>query len=205
MKVFTPDTGTLALFELNGDLNDTSGNNRNATLIGGGFAMTPWGMGFAVSGNQTQGFQWSAYANLLVHPFTVEMVLQPSTTTCYKKLFGGSDTADAGWYYCTQLTSYGSQQSVTKVGPNLSGGQRHYLAFVSTSTTMMDVYLNGTKVGAASTRLASPPTAAIFYRDDTVTQRGEAVNAVIDAVRISKVARTATEIAAVQTKLDTQP
>lgn len=203
-KVFAPDGDTLALFELNGTLNDTSGNNRNATLIAGGFTQTPWGMGFAVNGSTTQGFQWSAYANLLVHPFTIEMV-NGCTTTCYKKLFGGSDTADAGWYYCTQLTSYGSQQSVTKVGPNVSGGQRHYLAFVSTSTAMMDVYLNGAKVGAAPTRLANPPTAAIFFRDDTVTQRSEAVNAVIDAVRLSRVARTATEIAATQTKLATQP
>jgi hypothetical protein len=205
VKVFTPDPSTLAIFELNGTLADTSGNNRNATLIGGGFAATSWGMGFAVTGNQTQGFQWNAYANLLVHPFSVEMVIRPSATSCYKKLFGGSDTADAGWYYCTQLTSYGSQQSVTKVGPNVSGNQRHYLAFVSTSATMMDVYLNGANVGSAPTRLASTPAAAIFYRDDTATSRNEAVDAVIDAVRISKVARTPTEIAAVQTKLATQP
>ena len=204
-KIFAPDPNTLALFELNGTLADTSGNNRNATLIGGGFTNTPWGMGFAVNANSTQGFQWSAHASLLVHPFTIEMVMRAGQTGCYRKLFGGSDASDAGWYYCNQFTSYANQQSITKVGPNLVANQRHYFALVSTSTTQMDVYLNGTRVGSAPTRLASPPVAAIFFRDDTATQRAEAVAGVIDAVRISKIARPQGEITATQQRLEAQP
>jgi hypothetical protein len=204
-KIFAPDPNTLALFELNGSLADTSGNNRNATLIGGGFATTPWGMGLSVNGTATQGFQWTAHASLLVHPFTIEMIVKPGQTGCYRKVFGGSDSSDAGWYYCNQFTSYANQQTVTKVGPNLMTNDRHYFALVSTSTTQMDIYLNGTRLGSAPTRLANPPTSAIFFRDDTATQRSEAIAGTIDAVRISKVARTQAEITAIDMRLDAQP
>src|SRR5690348_903334 len=49
-NVFTIDANVLALFELNGDLKDTSGNGRDATLIGGTFVPTSWGMGFKTPG-----------------------------------------------------------------------------------------------------------------------------------------------------------
>ena len=41
--VFPPATGVLAQLELNGDVKDSSGNGRDARLMGGTFVPTRWG------------------------------------------------------------------------------------------------------------------------------------------------------------------
>ena len=198
--IFTTDGNTLALFELNGTLADSSGNNRNATLIGGTFVSTSWGQGFSVPGQSTQGFQWNTYAGMITHPYTVEMVVTPQSVSCWKKLFGPSDSADAGWYFCGGFSSYPSNA----IGPTFTTNQRHYIAIVSTSSNGIRVYADGASIGT-SNNFTAPGGAAIFFRDDTNTSRSEALDGVVDAVRISKVARTATEIQAVQAKLAAQP
>jgi len=199
-NIFTTDTNTLALFELNGTLADSSGNNRNATLIGGTFVTTSWGQGFSVPGQSTQGFQWNTYAAMITHPYTVEMVVSAQNVSCWKKLFGPSDSADAGWYFCGGFSSYPSNA----IGPTFTTNQRHYIAVVSTSSNAIRVYVDGSSIGTSNNFIA-PGGAAIFFRDDTNTSRSEALDGVVDAVRISKVARTATEIQAVQAKLAAQP
>jgi concanavalin A-like lectin/glucanase superfamily protein len=199
-NIFAADENTLAVFELNGTLADGSGNNRNATLIGGSFVSTSGGMGFSLPGQQTQGFQWNAYAALLAHPYTVEFVVTPQSVSCWKKLFGPTDSGDSGWYYCGGLQSWPSQA----FGPGFSANARHYIAIVSTSSTGIRAYVNGTSIGTSS-NFTAPGAAAIFFRDDTNTNRTEEVTGVVDAVRISKVARTATEIQAVQARLAAQP
>jgi hypothetical protein len=158
-------------------------------------------MGLHVTGAATQGFQWTKYAALLVHPYTVEMVVTPVDVSCWKKLFGPSDSVDNGWYYCDKFESYPSNT----VGPSLTAGTRHYFAIVSTSSTNIDVYLNGTKLGSLAASFTAPPTEAIFFRDDTFTQRNESLSGVIEAVRLSKVARSPTEITAIATNLATRP
>jgi hypothetical protein len=200
-QVFGTDDGTLARFELNGDTTDSSGHQRDATLIGGQFVATSWGMGLELPGTADQGFQWSAYANLLVHPYTIEMVVTPDDTSCYKKLFGPSDSMDNGWHYCGSFQTYPNNL----VGPLLGAHQRHYFALVSTSATQIAVYINGTEVGTVDASFTAPPSEAIFFRDDTSTSRLEALAGVVEAVRISKVARTTQEITATATKLARQP
>lgn len=198
--MFTIDANTLAVFELNGDVLDTSGNHRDAALIGGTFVPTAWGQGLSVPGAATQGFQWNTYGALLVHPFTVEMVLTPAAVSCWRKLFGPDDTLDKGWNYCDKFHTYPG----STIGPNLTAGQRHYFAIVSTSSTTIDVYLNGTRLGGLDSSFTAPPAQAIFFRDDTQTGRAETLTGVIDAVRLSKVARTATEITMTQTRITTR-
>jgi hypothetical protein len=201
--VFAPDDGTLAILELNGDLTDSSGHLRDATLIDGTFVPTSWGQGLAVAGMATQGFQWSAYASLLVHPFTIELVVTPQSVACWHKLFSPNDLFDNGWYYCLQIQTCCPDAFVG--GSTLPIDQRHYLAFVSTSATQSDVFYNGTRLGSVATGFTTPQAEAIFFRDDLTSLRGEAFIGVVDAVRISNVARTPAEIATVQARLATQP
>ena len=201
-NIFPADGDTLARFELNGDVTDSSGNRRDATLIGGSFVPTSWGMGLRVTGVATQGMQWTAYASLIVHPYTIEMVLTPTDVSCYKKLFGPSDSMDTGWHLCGTFQTYPNNM----IGPALTANVRLYLALASTTSTTFDVYENGTLIASDQpTSFAAPPPEAIFFRDDSSTSRVETLSATIDAVRISKVARSQTEITQIAMKLAQRP
>jgi len=202
-KLFDVDSNALAIFELNGDASDSSGNGRDATLLGGSFVTTSWGHGLSVPGDAAmpQGLDWSDFADLLVHPYTIEMVVRPADVRCWKKLFGPDDNSDVGWHYCTKFETYPNNT----VGPDLSDGARNYFALVSTAADKIDVYIDGARVGNLDASFTAPPSQAIFFRDDTTTGRLEQLSGVIDAVRISKVARSAAEITAVQLRLAAQP
>ncbi|MGH8454312.1 MAG: LamG-like jellyroll fold domain-containing protein, partial [Nevskiales bacterium] len=202
-NVFTTDASTLTQFELNGDTSDSSGNSRNATPIGGSFVATPFGMGLQVSADP-QGFDWSPFASLLVHPYTIEMVLTPTNLGGFRKLLSFNDASDAGFYYL------GNELNIFPVQTTASGGAfanntRQYIAVVSTSTTNWNVYLNG---GLLQTLTHSGqfenPAGAIFFRDDTATGRGERLNGTIEAVRISSGQRTQAQITAVQSRVAQQ-
>lgn len=199
--LFVPDANTLAAFELNGDVIDTSGNHRDAIKLGGTFVATAWGQGLNMPDSATEGFDWSAYAALLVHPYTIEIVVTPRSVACWGKLFSPDDAQDTGWNYCDRFQTYPGNY----VGPTLIANQRHYFAIVSTSTNAIDVYLNGTKLGNLDASFTAPPGDAVFFRDDTQTGRGEALDGVVDAVRISKVTRSAAEITAVQARIILRP
>lgn len=196
--LFPPTDNVLAQFEFNGDVQDVSGNDHHATLIGGDFVATSFGQGLRVGISQTTGLDWSAHAGLLEHPFTVEMVLVPETTQDWQKLFSFSDSADAGWYYKNQgIQAYpfgilGSGQ--------VKGNERHYLAFVSTAPDQMDVYFQGILLGSTNMSFTAPPTEAIFFKDDTAVA-GEILQAVVEGLRISSVARTPEEIGFMQNRL----
>ncbi|MGE0869406.1 MAG: LamG-like jellyroll fold domain-containing protein [Kofleriaceae bacterium] len=200
LTVFEPDANTLALLELNGDVSDSSGNARDATLIGGTFESTSWGMGLALPGTQPQGFQWTDHAGLLAHPYTVEMVVTPTDTACFQKLFGAKNNMDAGWYYCDKFDAYPNEA----IGPSLVANERHYFAIVSRSATEIDVYVNGAFIGSTDASFSAPPMAAIFFRDDTHTD-DENLTGVVDAVRISNIARSESEIESVADRLAKQP
>lgn len=198
--VFAVDADVLAVFELAGNTEDTSGNDRHAELIGGSFEPTSWGQGLALPGATSQGLVWP-HASLLVHPYTIEMVVTAGAVTGYRKLFGGRDNSDLGWYFRTRFLSYDS----SPIGPSLEANRRYYLAFVTTSTTAMTVYLDGVAIGSTPTHLANPPGAAILFRDDTATNRQEALTGVVEAIRISRGSRSETEITAVADRLAAQP
>ena len=195
-SVFPIDTNVLALFEFDGDVNDLSGNNRHATLLGGTFAPTPLGQGLRVGPPDPVGISWSTYANLLQHPYTVEFILTPEDTQGWRKLFSFNDLADGGWYYKNQgIQAYPS--AVIGTG-RIKGNELHYLAFVSTAPDKVDVYFQGTLLGSTNASFTAPPLEAIFFRDERNTGRGEQLSGIIDALRISHVARSSTEIASVQ-------
>jgi hypothetical protein len=201
-SVFAVDADTLALFEFDENTLDVSGNGRDAILLGGNFVSTGLGTGLAVQPGlvgegQSQGIDWSAYAGLITHPFTVEMVIWPASPDCYQKLFGFDDDLDDGWYYCGGIVSYPLGSGVPDgTDPNLDLLLyfRHHLAFVSTSASTMDVYADGNLLGSTSTSIPVALSGAYFFGDDNATSRGEQLDATIDALRISSVARTESEL-----------
>ncbi len=102
-QIFPPDdANVLARFSFNGNVEDVSGNERHGRLIGGQFVTSRFGQGLLVGQADSNGMDWSQYAGLLVHPYTIEMVLTPEETLNWRKLFSFSDTADNGWYYKNQ-------------------------------------------------------------------------------------------------------
>ncbi len=202
--VFPPASGVLAQLELNGDVNDSSGNGRHARLLGGKFVPTPWGQGLELRGSQAvEGIDWSAYASLLREPFSIEMVLTPTATATYAKLFGSRDSTDEGWYYRSQGISIYPESLLVGRGA-MRPNERHYLAFVSSGPGQMDVYFQGEKISAAPVtfRRASH---ALFFVDDIQTGRGERIYGVVEALRISGVSRSPAEIAEVQRRLESPP
>jgi len=190
------DGGTLALFSFDGDVLDSSGNGRDAVLLGGSFVPTARGQGLRVGPGQPAGISWSAHAAQLAHPYTVEMIVNASDTSSYRKLFSFHDGADAGWY----LSGGGFQAYPHPVlgQGTLAPSREHYLAIVSLSPTQVEVYANGVRLGATPAAFTAPPPQAIFFRDDTQTSRSEQLNGIVEALRISSVARTAEEIGRVQ-------
>lgn len=200
--IFSAAAGTLATYEMNGDLADSSGNGRDAARIGGTFEATDRGQGLRISSN-AHGLNWNAFAGLLVHPYTVEMVLTPEDTTAWRKVFSFNDAKDAGWYYKAQgIQAF--PYAVLGTGTVPPGVER-YLAFVSTSPNTLDVYFQGALLGSTNASFTAPPPQAIFFRDDTATGRGEQFTGVVDALRISSVARTASEITRIQERLTGSP
>lgn len=231
--VFESDADTLAIFELNGDVLDSSGNGRDATLLApfadagidagdpaNRFVDTEWGQGLSFvdtdSVDRPWGFDWSQYASELDDTFTIEMVLVPTASDCYQRLFAFEDQNDDGWYLCDGVTSYfGTSYSVAL--PLADGGpaevivdERHYLAFVvhaalnvdANVQSEVDIYLDGALLGTVTAAFLSPPTEAIFFED---FGGGEQFDGVVDSVRISNGNRSAAEIAAVWDKLSEQP
>lgn len=199
--VFPPDTAdVLARFELNGNAQDSSPNGAHATLLGGEFESTCFGTGLRTrySGGP-MGFDWSAHAGGLSHPYTVEFVLRPDSTAPWGKLFSHADNLDSGWYYFQD----GFQDYPNPVvgEGRMHAGSVHYLALVSLSADRVAVFFNGERVGDTDTTFTAPPGRAIFFRDDTATSRSEQFEGVVDAVRISKVARTDAEIAEQQVRV----
>lgn len=199
---FPNDAHTLALLPLNGDTQDQSGNNRHATLISGTFVPTALGQGLQITGTSAgggQGFQWSAYANLLVHPYSVEMIVTPQETSSFRKLFSFADNNDSGWYYHSNgLRAYpNGLLGQGQAQPNV----RHYIAFVSKDNENIEIYLQGVSIGTTNSSFTAPPSQAIFFNDDLGTGRGEQLAGVVEEVRISNSSRTAAEIQAIQNTL----
>ena len=194
--IFPDVSNVQALFEFNNNVNDISGNGRHATLLGGSYTPTGLGMGLQIGTSNPTGVDWSAYAALLQHPYTIEMVVTPEDTSQWRKLFSFNDRSDNGWYYKnTGIQAY--PHPVLGFG-QVQAGERRYLAFVSTAANQINIYLDGILLGATPASFAAPPAQAIFFRDDTATSRNEQLRGVVDALRISNSARTGDEINTVQ-------
>ena len=57
------------------------------------------GQGLRLLGERPQGIDWNAHKDLITHPFTMELVLVPTDTNSYRRLFRYDDGLYEGWYY----------------------------------------------------------------------------------------------------------
>jgi hypothetical protein len=199
VEAFPPSDGVLALFEFDCTTFDSSGSARHAVLVGGEYVPTRLGTALRVGPANPAGIDWSAHAALLVPPFTIEIVLTPAETTRWRKLFGWDDADDPGWYYFEEgVQSWPNPL----VGAHLMlAGELHYLAFVCTPSGALEVYFQGEELEATVPGFASVPPRAIFFRDDTMSERREQIDATVEALRISSRGRTAEEIRAVAERI----
>jgi len=194
--------------ELNGDVTDGSDEGRDGTLLGGDFVATEFGQGLRVLGMGPQGINWDAYKDLITHPFTIELVLVPTDTYDYRRLFRYDDTLDEGWYYGDHLFYSYDNTPVPDVGEPFVEDERHYIAIVSREESMellIDVYLNGAMIGTTPAgylgSFTDPLANAVFFEDDD----DEHLIGVVDALRISTGSRSMVEISAVQSRLEGRP
>lgn len=198
--------GVLARYELNGNVDDASGNERVMQRLGGVFMRTAFGQGLMVN-DASHGLDWSEHATLLSHPFSIEMVFTPMEVPgqSYAKIFDTNGMTEAGWYLQSEGFRNWPVENEPLIGRrSITNGQRAYLAFVSTEDNAMHVYINGEKqteqpIGARFEN--TPPGQALFFKDDGNVSENEHPHALIEALRISSVNRSAEEIAEVQNRL----
>ncbi len=198
--------GVLARHELNGNIDDSSGNGRDLILMDGNFVATDFGRGLEV-GNPAHGLNWTAHANLLRHPYTIEMVFtfEEQAGQSFAKIFDTDSSSEDGWYIQADGFRNWPSDNDPIVGRGLiASGEQTYLAVVSTSPSDINVYINGVRASErpVGARFDAPPTEVILFRDDGDVSAGEEPHAIIDAIRISSTNRTDAEIAAVQARLD---
>ena len=211
-EVFDTDSNTLARFELNGDLKDTSGNGRNGVFFGpdGGaptFVNTSFGKGLTLAGTLRQGIDWSAYANLLGSPFTIELVFTESNTTSYRRLFTHDLNDDNGLYtFEGALQCYPDPELRGDAGVPVKADVRTYVAVVYTPRAaqqdLATIYVDGVLLGTASAAFTAPPTQALFFEDNA---NNESLVGTVEAIRVSKIERSAADIKKVQDRLAAKP
>lgn len=181
---FSVDNDVLALWKFDQNNADVSGNGRDGVLLGGEFVETPFGTGLQVGTTEPTGLDWSEHANLLIHPYTIEMILLVEDTSAWRKIFSFDDANDQGWYY----RNAGIQ---SLPNPELGSGQLAaqtwmYLTFVSVAPDEIEVYSNGELLGRTPAGFEVPPAQALFFRDDSASGRGEQVEGVVEELRISR-------------------
>ena len=207
-EVFEVDATTLSVMELNGDVMDGGEGARNGTLLGGDFVDTEFGQGLRLVGEAPQGIDWDAHKDLITHPFTIELVLVPTDTYDYARLFRYDDELDEGWYYGDYLSCSYDNAPIPDVGEPFVADERHYIAIVSREEDpelLIDVYLNGIFVGATPAgdggSFTDPIANAVFFEDDN----SEHLIGVVDALQISSGSRSTEDIAPVQSRLAGRP
>lgn len=198
---FPSDDDTLAIFEFSGDVLDSSGNGRNATLLDptSTFAPSVYGSALVLPGvgaGLLQGFDWSAHKELLVPPYTIEAILYPENLDSWNRLFTHDSASDNGLYYFNGSVQNYPDSSLP--GEPLPVQEVHCIAWSApvSPENVLDMYVDGEYLGRVGRPYDEPDVA--WFLADNVSGGGEGENldGFVDALRISSVARTGTELAA---------
>lgn len=197
---FPVDENTLAIFEFNGNVQDSSGNNRHATLLNASstYSTSTFGQGLVLpnQSNVYQGIQWNAYKSLLVAPYTVEVLVFPEDVEDYARLFTHDTLDDDGlYYYQGTLINYPDDGLS---GVSLASSTLHCLAWAAPASpaNKLNLYLDGDYLGQVN-RAYDEPSIAHFFMDNTENAPNENILGYVDAMRISNVVRTNAELASV--------
>ncbi len=195
---FPVSRGVLLHLEFEKQLEDLSGSGFPPTLRGGSFEDSPLGTGLVFGKGTAGGLDCSLLASRLVHPFTIEMVLIPTSTANYRKLIDVSPQTDEGWYYSQQgLANYPVE---TFGAGKMLPGQLHSLAWVSTRDGGVKVYFQGKLIGKAISWNRVRPRNLVFFQDDSQTS-SEHYFGLVEALRISSLERSAQELSDIYERL----
>jgi hypothetical protein len=117
----------------------------------------------------------------------------PADTVDWGKLFSYDDGNDRGWYVWKR--GFQAWPNPVVGEGRLTAGELAYVAVVSPRDGEIEVFFRGERVGAAPSLFTGPPASAIFFSDDRSSSRNEQIGAVVEAVRISRGTRSASELA----------
>ena len=213
--VFEQSENVLTQLEMNGSLDDASGQNRPGHLVGRPtmrFVDSDFGQALLVEGGN-DAFDWTYnHASGLRAPWTVELVF---TITRFPgnwcKILGHDPDSEQGiWLKGTEPKNVSvwpdgnRSEFVWRFDEHEWLDQVTYLAFASPMPDQLIVYLNGRRLDRASPSSdgLDMPNQVFSFFQRTRSPENNNVTALIDAVRISSVARTDEEIQRVWQRID---
>jgi hypothetical protein len=133
---------------------DTSGNGRNATLVGSPSYVSSSGGGIKLNNTDYTGTDYiSVPYNIETATVTVEIVASFNPTSYWATIWG-NDSYSASKGYLAYMTSstgiiYGKPTSTATETITASNAIRHWTFVINNTTTSL--YLNGTQVGTSDT------------------------------------------------------
>ena len=133
---------------------DTSGNSRNATLVGSPSYVSNNGGGIRLNNENTSGTDYiSVPYNIASNTVTVEVVASFNPTSFWGVIWGNEIYYGSGGYlaYLNSSTeiSYGIPNSETIVTITESNAIRHWIFVIN--GTQVSLFLNGSQIGTTDT------------------------------------------------------
>jgi uncharacterized repeat protein (TIGR01451 family) len=183
---FKPDAASLALYEFDGTLNDALPSGRTLVDAGGAsFRPSAYNRGVWLHGGRadaptpTQGLDWSAHANSLRHPFTVELVVNLGRADGVAKLAGTTAAGDDvdGWYLDHGIFRAGGVTLDNGLGTVPEGGL-HTVAVRSIDNDNIEVFVDGALAGITPMGFVLPTSSFFFFP-------GATFEGVVEALHIS--------------------
>ena len=186
---------TVALYDFDGDLGAVNPDPAlpPLTAIGGGdveFRPSFLGKGLWLHGARvdratpTAGLDWSGNAGRLVHPYTVDLVLNVGSVIGRHQLFGTNLNGDDGWFLDEGRFQAGVSPPVETAFPE---GSLHLLTVRSFDEATVDVFIDGSLVGTTPMGFTAPASGAFFFP-------GSSFEGVIESMGISAETVTVDEI-----------
>ncbi len=177
---------------------DVSGQNRHAVLRDGqtlaDIQDSPSGSGKAlftearggpnINDRLPMGLDWSAFADLLVPPFSIEMLLWPTGDLHdERKLIGTNDAAFQGLAYRSNGLKGGSAAVLGM--DSLQVNDLHYLTFVFVNDTEVRVYAQGEFLGTTIMPNFFLPASGVYLVSDD-RSRTDQLTGFVESVRICR-------------------
>ena len=133
---------------------DSSGNGRNATLLGSPSYVSNYGGGIKLNNQDANGTDYiSVPYNIASNTVTVEVVASFNPDSFWGAIWGNEIYNDSGGYlaYVSSSTelSYGIPNSETIVTITQSNAIRHWIFVIN--GTQISIFLNGSQVGTTDT------------------------------------------------------
>ncbi|MEI6221170.1 MAG: LamG domain-containing protein [bacterium] len=190
----------LALYSMNGNANDSSGNNRNGTVTGATLVQGKFGQGYSFNGTTNKiDLAFNPYLIMGSAAFTVETWVYQNSYGYYLP-FGNIDASNELFIFLNDAPGNGAVEAglgaaanrITTPAGIVSTGEWAYIAFTY-DTSVIRLYVNGKEYANKTVGTVSPCNAnlGLGYRPNGSLYP---LNGKIDQTKISNKALTAAEI-----------